>query len=46
MYWADHVGPKKIYETMTQLYDQHGDWLEPSSLLAELARDNRKFSDL
>ncbi len=46
MFWADHVGPRKIYETMKRLHGEHGDWLKPSSLLGELARDNRKFSDL
>ena len=46
MFWADHVGPRKIYETMKQLHDEHGDWLKPSSLLGELARDNRKCSNL
>ncbi len=46
MFWADLVGPRKIYETMKQLHDEHGDWLKPASLLVELARDNRGFSDL
>ena len=46
MFWADLVGPKKIYETMKRLHDEHGDWLKPSSLLGELARDNRGFKDL
>ena len=46
MFWADLVGLKKIYQTMQQLYDEHGDWLEPSPLLAELARDDRGFGDL
>ena len=46
MFWADLVGPGKIYETMKRLHDEHGDWLKPSSLLGELARDNRGFKDL
>ena len=46
MFWADLVGPKKIYETMKRLHDEHGDWLKPSSLLGELARDSRGFKDL
>jgi 3-hydroxyacyl-CoA dehydrogenase len=46
MFWADQVGPKKIYETMKRLHDEHGDWLKPSPLLGELARDNRSFKDL
>ena len=46
MFWADLVGPRKIHETLKQLHDEHGDWLKPASLLVELARDNRGFSDL
>ena len=46
MFWADLVGIKTIYETMNQLHAEHGDWLRPAPLLAELARDGRGFSDL
>jgi len=46
MFWADLVGPRKIYNAMKRLHDEHGNWLKPSSLLGELARDNRGFKDL
>ena len=46
MFWADLVGVEHIYETMKRLHDEHGDWLEPAPLLAELARDGRSFGDL
>ena len=46
MFWADLVGVEKIYDTMRALHDEHGDWLEPAPLLAELARDGRGFRDL
>ncbi len=46
MFYADTVGLKAIYETMSRLHDEHGDWLEPAPLLAELATSGRGFGDL
>ncbi|MHA1537874.1 MAG: 3-hydroxyacyl-CoA dehydrogenase NAD-binding domain-containing protein [Alphaproteobacteria bacterium] len=46
MFHADHIGLKKIYDAMSKLYDQHGDWLEPAPLLKELAEKGKGFADL
>ena len=46
MFWADTIGLRTVYETMQRLQEEHGDWLEPAPLLAELARDDRGFGDL
>ena len=37
MFWADLVGLRTIYDTMSRLYDAHGEWLEPAPLLKRLA---------
>ena len=46
MFYADQVGLKEIYDTMSKLYDTHGDWLEPAPLLKELADKGKGFADL
>ena len=46
MFWADLVGTRTIYETMSRLHDEHGDWLEPAPLLAKLAKEGKEFGDL
>ena len=46
MFWADTIGLRTIHETMRRLHKEHGEWLEPAPLLAELARDDRGFGDL
>ncbi len=46
MFYADSVGLKKIYDVMSKLYDQHGEWLKPAPLLAELAAAGKGFGDL
>ena len=47
MFWADLVGIKTIYETMSRLHDEHGDyWLEPAPLLKQLAEQGKGFGDL
>ncbi|MEE2635723.1 MAG: 3-hydroxyacyl-CoA dehydrogenase NAD-binding domain-containing protein [Acidobacteriota bacterium] len=43
MFWADLVGVKTIYDVMSRLYDQHGDWLKPAPLLRQLAESGRGF---
>ena len=45
MFWADLVGLKTIYDTMSRLYDEHGDWLEPAPLLKRLAEQGKGFAD-
>jgi len=46
MFWADLVGLTTIYETMSRLYDEHGEWLEPAPLLKRLAEQGKGFGDL
>jgi len=46
MFYADRVGTKAIYETMSRLHDQHGEMLKPAPLLAELAKSGKGFADL
>ena len=46
MFYADTVGLKEIYDVMSRLYDEHGEWLKPAPLLAELAAAGKGFADL
>ena len=46
MFWADLVGVKTIYDVMSRLHDEHGEWLEPAPLLKRLADEGKKFGDL
>ena len=46
MFWADHVGLGTVYDTMSRLAEQHGEWLEPAPLLADLAASGKRFRDL
>jgi 3-hydroxyacyl-CoA dehydrogenase len=43
MFWANLVGVKTVYDTMSRLYDEHGDWLEPAPLLRRLAEAGQSF---
>ena len=45
MFWADLVGPRTIYDTMSRLHDEHGEWLEPAPLLKRLAEQGKGFKD-
>jgi 3-hydroxyacyl-CoA dehydrogenase len=46
MFYADTVGLKEVYDVMSALYDQHGEWLKPAPLLAELAAAGKGFGDM
>jgi 3-hydroxyacyl-CoA dehydrogenase len=46
MFWADLVGVKTIYDVLSRLHDEHGDWLEPAPLLKRLAEQGKGFADL
>ncbi len=46
MFWADLVGVKQIYDVMSRLHDEHGDWLEPAPLLRRLAEQGKGFGEL
>ena len=46
MFYADTVGLKEIYDVMSKLYDEHGEWLKPAPLLAELAAAGKGFADV
>ena len=46
MFWADLVGVKTIYDVMSRLHDEHGEWLEPAPLLKRLADEGKGFGEL
>ncbi len=46
MFWADLVGLRTIYDTLSRLYDEHGAWLEPAPLLKRLAEQGKGFGDV
>ena len=45
MFWADLVGLRTVYDTMSRLHDEHGEWLEPAPLLKRLAEEGKGFRD-
>ena len=46
LFWADLVGLRTIYDTMSRLHDEHGEWLEPAPLLKRLAEQGKGFGDV
>ena len=46
MFWADLVGLRTVYDTMSRLHDEHGEWLEPAPLLKRLAAQGKGFKDV
>ena len=46
MFWADLVGLRTIYDTMSRLHDEHGERLEPAPLLKRLAEQGKGFGDV
>ena len=46
MFWADLVGLRTIYDAMSRLHDEHGEWLEPAPLLKRLAEQGKGFGDV
>ncbi len=46
MFYADTVGVKHVYDTMSALYDEHGEWLKPAPLLKSLAESGKGFGDM
>jgi 3-hydroxyacyl-CoA dehydrogenase len=45
MFYADRAGLKVIYNTLSRLYDIHGELLKPAPLLEKLAKQNKGFHD-
>lgn len=45
MCWADQIGLDVIYNTMSKLHDEHGDWLKPAPLLKQMVEQGKKFAD-
>ena len=45
MFWADLVGLRTVYDTMSRLHDEHGEWLQPAPLLKRLAEEGKGFRD-
>ncbi|MYN66739.1 MAG: 3-hydroxyacyl-CoA dehydrogenase [Acidobacteria bacterium] len=46
MFWADLVGLRTVYDAMSRLHDEHGEWLEPAPLLKRLAEQGKGFKDV
>ncbi len=46
MFYADLVGTRAVYETMKNLYEEHGEMLRPAPLLEELAKAGKSFAEL
>ncbi|RWI86563.1 MAG: 3-hydroxyacyl-CoA dehydrogenase [Mesorhizobium sp.] len=47
MFWADHLGPKRVYERVIEFREEHGPVLwEPAPLLAFLAKSGMRFADV
>ena len=46
MFWADLVGLRTVYDTMSRLHDAHGEWLAPAPLLKRLAEQGKGFKDV
>ncbi len=45
MFYADRLGPRKIYDALSRLCDVHGELLRPAPLLERLARQGKGFRD-
>ncbi len=45
MYWADQIGLEEIHRVMTELRAKHGELLQPTALLTQLAEEGRSFAD-
>jgi 3-hydroxyacyl-CoA dehydrogenase len=45
MFYADQVGLKVIYDTLSRLSDTHGELLRPAPLLEQLAKQNKGFHE-
>ncbi len=45
MYWADQIGLEEIHRVMTELHAKHGELLQPTALLTQLAQEGRSFAD-
>ncbi len=45
MFYADTIGPDKVYEAMERFHKARGDIMEPSKLLEKLAKEGGKFTE-
>ncbi len=45
MFYADTIGPKKVYDRVCQFEKEHGFWWKPSPLLKRLAEAGQTFAD-
>jgi 3-hydroxyacyl-CoA dehydrogenase len=45
MFYADGLGLATVYDGLSRLYDEHGEWLKPAPLLARLAKQGKGFHD-
>ncbi len=45
MWYADTVGLKRIYDRISEFYEQHGELWEPAPLLKQLAQEGKTFAE-
>jgi len=45
MWYADTIGPEKVYDRVEEFHKQHGELWEPAPLLKRLAQEGKKFAD-
>jgi len=45
MFAADLIGLQKIFDKVSDLHGEYGDWLKPSALLKSLADEGKGFAD-
>jgi 3-hydroxyacyl-CoA dehydrogenase len=43
MYYADRIGLRTVYDSLSRLYDLHGELLKPAALLETLAKQGGSF---
>ena len=45
MFYADQIGPDKVYETVRGYHETLGNYWQPAPLLEQFAKEGRKFAD-
>jgi 3-hydroxyacyl-CoA dehydrogenase len=45
MWYADTIGPKRVYERVSEFHRQHGEIWQPAPLLKQLAQEGKNFAE-
>jgi len=45
MWYADTIGPKRVYERISEFHRQHGEIWQPAPLLKQLAEEGKNFAE-